>query len=345
MVKGYISRIIIALLIFLMGIILINPTMNFFKLQDFNQDASIVNNYGVIRGSIQRVSKLALTQKRTKSLQRFIDEKFTYLKQNYIFEPHNEPFIKRYNFLQQHKQLQNSWKEIKTLINEGKTDTPSFLAATEECWYIADSLTYLTQKISEEKLEEFQSDIFYRVIIVLAVILSIIVIVILFVRRGLEKEVMLDPMTNIYNKQALHNIYEDIELEDKKMRYSLFILDIDYFKQVNDRYGHLEGDRVLKEFVKVVQKNIRQEDIFIRYGGEEFIVIADVKEHNYAFADHVRKSVKEHDFGLEETVTVSIGVTKFKADDSIQSVIGRADSALYKAKQNGRNRVEILNDI
>lgn len=127
-------------------------------------------------------------------------------------------------------------------------------------------------------------------------------------------------------------------------RLSLAMLDVDHFKRINDAYGHVEGDRVLKEVASLVKANLRKTDCVARWGGEEFVIIAIESDLETALimAEKVRQVVEAHTFRTVGQVTVSLGVTQFKENDTTDSLISRADQALYRAKENGRNRVESI---
>ncbi len=153
-----------------------------------------------------------------------------------------------------------------------------------------------------------------------------------------------DHLTMIYNRRKL---FEILALEvDKAKRYqrplSMILLDLDYFKAINDRYGHSVGDAVLKETAVVVEAVIRKTDIFARYGGEEFIILSTETaiDGALALAEKVRSSIEKHDYPYDRKITVSAGVYELSFGDSVDSFIDKADRALYTAKKYGRNRVE-----
>lgn len=161
--------------------------------------------------------------------------------------------------------------------------------------------------------------------------------------KEMETLASTDKLTGIYNR---HRFEELFSLEVARARrfsspLSLILLDIDHFKAVNDTYGHDAGDNVLKHLSSIIQSNIRQIDIFARWGGEEFLILsagtnlAEVK----LFAEKLRLAVEEASFPSVNTVTVSIGVSEFKANDTLSDLFKRADKALYHAKHNGRNQV------
>jgi len=158
-----------------------------------------------------------------------------------------------------------------------------------------------------------------------------------------------DHLTGLFNRRYLMEaLGKEVQRSlRKKGNLSLIILDIDHFKQVNDRYGHLQGDVVLQKVALQLQKELRAYDTAARYGGEEFIaVLPDATLEEAVFvANRVRASVHGTRFSgalSELSLTVSIGVARFSSPDctSVDSFIKLADDALYRAKANGRNRVE-----
>ncbi|MBI2354320.1 MAG: diguanylate cyclase [Deltaproteobacteria bacterium] len=160
-----------------------------------------------------------------------------------------------------------------------------------------------------------------------------------------------DHLTGLFNRRYLMEAL-DKELQRcvRKDGYlSLIIMDIDHFKLVNDNYGHLQGDVVLQKVALNLQKELRSYDIAARYGGEEFVAVlpdATLKEAIYV-ADRVRLSIQGVRFSgslAPLSITVSLGVATFPAKEcsSVDGIIKLADDALYRAKANGRNRVEFV---
>ncbi|HVR62629.1 MAG TPA: GGDEF domain-containing protein [Polyangia bacterium] len=157
----------------------------------------------------------------------------------------------------------------------------------------------------------------------------------------------IDGLTQIFNKRYfLENLEREIARSQRYRRaLSLVMFDIDHFKKINDSYGHLAGDYVLKLLASTVKSKIRREDLFARYGGEEFaIVLPEIDGENArAFAEKIRQIVEKQDFRFENArirVTISMGVSSI--DDEIAdaaALIKRADERLYEAKTAGRNRV------
>ena len=159
----------------------------------------------------------------------------------------------------------------------------------------------------------------------------------------LKKLAMIDSLTGIDNRYSI-NKELDIEIERAKRYDSTFacvMLDIDHFKSINDTYGHDVGDDVLREFTTVISKQIRQSDRFGRWGGEEFILLLPElnKKQAVIFIEKLRETIANHSFQNVSLITISCGVTIFNQDDTKKSVLKRADTALYQAKDEGRNKV------
>jgi len=162
----------------------------------------------------------------------------------------------------------------------------------------------------------------------------------------LEKQAITDTLTEVYNRQKFHEmlIQETKESRRYNTHLSLIMFDIDHFKLVNDTYGHQAGDAVLKETARLISENIRDADLLARYGGEEFMILASHTDRESAFmlAEKLRETVRTTKFYGVQHVTCSFGVTQFHGRDTIDSFLKRIDDALYKAKNYGRDRVEML---
>jgi diguanylate cyclase (GGDEF)-like protein len=162
--------------------------------------------------------------------------------------------------------------------------------------------------------------------------------------KELELLTITDSLTNIYNKRYLmKKLEENIDTSKRYNKtFSVVIFDIDYFKKVNDTYGHIEGDFTLKEVTNFLSSSIRDDDVLGRYGGEEFMVIMPNTELNEAYiaADTYRDELSKLVIGSNNIkITISGGVAEYREDDSILDIINRADNNLYKAKESGRNKI------
>ncbi|EAT13497.1 diguanylate cyclase [Bermanella marisrubri] len=154
-----------------------------------------------------------------------------------------------------------------------------------------------------------------------------------------------DRLTGVYNRMKLEEqIQHEISRAQRyKLDYSIVMLDVDYFKNVNDSFGHQVGDRVLKMFAVELQNNVRESDVVGRWGGEEFIISCSCTNADNAFslAEKLREIIEHLDFGSGIACTASFGVSQYQLEDSLESLISRADNALYESKRMGRNKVSV----
>ncbi|MFT6030549.1 MAG: diguanylate cyclase [Oleiphilaceae bacterium] len=161
-----------------------------------------------------------------------------------------------------------------------------------------------------------------------------------------------DALTGIYNRRAFNQKLSE-ELADKKKNLSIIMIDIDHFKRLNDTYGHLTGDKVLKFVASLIGKNIRGQDYLARFGGEEFVIILPDTplEKALCVANNIRSYLskqKLYDSSNDEQLgclTLSMGVSFRTATDNTEKLIGRADKCLYLAKSQGRNKAICQNEL
>ena len=165
--------------------------------------------------------------------------------------------------------------------------------------------------------------------------------------EGVQALSIIDTLTNVFNRRYyLERFKEELERSIKfNYVFSCLMVDIDYFKSFNDRYGHIVGDAILRELSKTIQENIRQIDLLGRFGGEEFSIILSETDKDAAqfAAQRIRLAIQDKRIRVydeELKITVSIGISTFPYDGKdTETLIDRADSALYQAKQAGKNRV------
>ena len=158
-----------------------------------------------------------------------------------------------------------------------------------------------------------------------------------------------DPLTGAFNRRALDEFLNHLRLNKNYSRIGVAMIDIDYFKRYNDFYGHPAGDKCLQDVAETIQTNLRYSgDILVRYGGEEFVVVLPgvPMEGGIKVAERIRShieslAISHENSPIADFVTVSIGVAHTEQHLSIPELIEAADSALYRAKTNGRNRVEV----
>ncbi len=167
-------------------------------------------------------------------------------------------------------------------------------------------------------------------------------------QRRLEEMASTDKLTGMLNRQAFTILMDKLlaEYVRQPRPVSMLLLDVDHFKLVNDEHGHATGDRVLCRVAEQIQQALRKSDIAVRWGGEEFLVVLDKCSLDEArqIAEKIRQriaqySLMEEDQNIAIPITVSLGVSQFSGDEPTEQTISRADAALYRAKQGGRNRV------
>lgn len=161
-------------------------------------------------------------------------------------------------------------------------------------------------------------------------------------------ELMLtDPLTGVANRRALSERLEEEIQRARRYEQSLGVVmtDLDFFKSINDTYGHSAGDKVLKLFANIMRHTIRETDFIARYGGEEFVIVApDIEPEGLnEFTNRIREALRTSDIpGIDRHVTASYGATLLNDKDGLNSLLTRADEALYASKENGRDCFTLL---
>lgn len=167
------------------------------------------------------------------------------------------------------------------------------------------------------------------------------------VDQALEMDTGMDPLTRLFNRRYLNTILRrqtDISIK-QNLPYAVLILDLDYFKKINDLHGHDNGDLVLKQFSEILLMSVRTSDFIFRYGGEEFLIVLGNAQQNEAekIAEKIRRRCEEHKYEITDGKTIrltcSIGIAIHQGHPDHSRVIKEADIAVYLAKEGGRNRV------
>ena len=165
-----------------------------------------------------------------------------------------------------------------------------------------------------------------------------------------EKEAMSevaekDTLTQIYNRSRFNMELSDAirKAQVYQIPFSIILFDIDHFKKVNDKYGHDVGDSVLIQVTSLVKNILRNQDVFARWGGEEFVIL--LQSDAYELAHRLRKEIESFPFNTAKKLTCSFGISHYHTGDTDTSMIKRADKALYRAKQSGRNTVCVESDL
>lgn len=220
------------------------------------------------------------------------------------------------------------------ILNQKKNGTPYWVEVTIipnlEGGEIVSFSTYRVDISNRKALEVEKSKTHVQTVELLAV------------NQALEKLSRLDTLTQIpnrFNLDTAMQIRYDMYKRHKKV-FSVILMDIDYFKKVNDTFGHLVGDEVLKSVANLIRSNIRDTDFLGRWGGEEFMIICEETNSSgaYNLAEKIRLSIQDNEFHLVGHKTISLGVAEIEEKISINELIKKADDALFYAKNAGRNK-------
>jgi diguanylate cyclase (GGDEF)-like protein len=152
-----------------------------------------------------------------------------------------------------------------------------------------------------------------------------------------------DPLTNLFNRRYINDRLSEEINRTKRYGYSfsLIMLDIDYFKTLNDEYGHDIGDTILREIADLLKENTRNTDFVSRWGGEEFIILCEASDlrNTLTIAEKLRAIIEKKSFGIAMNITCSFGVTEYRETDMVETILKRVDEAMYISKNEGRNKV------
>ncbi|MDR4498680.1 MAG: GGDEF domain-containing protein [Candidatus Scalindua sp.] len=259
------------------------------------------------------------------------------------------------------KLIQTKFDELKTLINSFAEDLGAITKDnTDFSGQIKSSISHIEKAIELDEIIEIRRNITKEVVKMGKNIIHKqerdckIIKTLTRKVQSLDKElviakeeILIDGLTQIANRKALdRKLAEAINSKSKTRKtFTLVMADIDYFKNINDTYGHIVGDQVLKKVSATITKNFRLNDFVARYGGEEFAIILDriSKQHIQYLCERLRSDIESLDFRINsETIpiSISIGVAFCGSADTIETLLYRADKTLYLAKKSGRNNVK-----
>jgi polar amino acid transport system substrate-binding protein len=153
----------------------------------------------------------------------------------------------------------------------------------------------------------------------------------------------MDPLTEIYNRQKFDEELMKYLASVEEDHVATIMFDIDDFKKVNDTFGHMEGDAVLKQVSEIARSQVRDRDVLARWGGEEFIILMPHagKLEAYSAAERIRLAIEKHFISEGKGVTCSFGVTEIARKDDFEAIMKRVDSYLYEAKAKGKNHTMV----
>jgi diguanylate cyclase (GGDEF)-like protein len=190
--------------------------------------------------------------------------------------------------------------------------------------------------------KEFRIRTYFDIAIFLLIALSVLLIVLRLIRQFRKKTLVIaqtDPLTGLLNRRGFDTRLKELVTRVTKPPFSVYLYDVDYFKKINDQFGHLQGDKVLKRIVSVFQEQLPGA-LSARWGGDEFVgLLTEEREDVFSKLETVRKIIETDTQLKEYAVTISIGMVSYAEIDTEESLMRKADKALYLAKENGRNRV------
>jgi len=339
-------QIIILLIVLALGVTAAG-TYTVYQLKIFTNDAYAINSLGVVRGSMQRITKKELNHDLPDELIDNINKKLSEVKNKYIYQLSSSiENDKASEMSLKFKELEQAWVSLKEIIEKHRNNDKyhrQVFEVSEQCWDKANQVVYLAQIISESKQKYYKQLIVTVVTVIGVFILGIIILVYRIVHKSLEIDVITDPLTKLYNRKCFNKVlHEQIVLNKRyKSEFSLILFDIDFFKSINDEFGHQTGDSVLVKLSSLFKNHVRESDYVFRIGGEEFAIVAPLidLEQSEHLAEKYRAIIADTDFDIGRSVTISLGVSQFGSDMSAEDLIKSADKALYLAKSSGRNKV------
>ena len=236
--------------------------------------------------------------------------------------------------------------EERTFIyeNKGHTIHLNTRYIPEFDWYL------LVEQREDEAKREIRSALFVNIVICAVITIIILIMTNLTIsayHSRLETMATTDSLTSLYNRHAFDIIMDKVlkSYDRRSLPLSVIIFDVDKFKDVNDTFGHTWGDAVLKHVAALAKRTVRSSDIIFRWGGEEFLILLEdcPIDKAYDIAEKLRRAVIDNPtrHGVSDmAVTISLGVAQYRGGEDEDTVLRRADRALYRAKETGRNRTE-----
>lgn len=339
------SIILISLSVFLAGLVILNILFIYLEIRKLENDASIIGEAGIIRGSIQRITKKELAGHNA-------DDEIRQVRQIFKIFLNDDPGFRlrgiSREILVTMDDMYATWDGFIEIIRELRI-SPSEINKlrlyneSEVLWDKSNRTVFLVQNYSEQKLRFFR-----LVFVVLGINLAALILIIWMVRHHvagkLEHYAHYDLLTGAFNKNTFNEML-DREVERNRRTgnpLSIITIDFDHFKQVNDTHGHRTGDKVLHGLSRIIRKQIRRYDLFCRTGGEEFAVLLVNAGMDQAVqtAERIRTSIEGA--GVSGIcLTASLGAAEYDTRESPEEFFARADRALYRAKQEGRNRLKL----
>jgi diguanylate cyclase (GGDEF)-like protein len=246
-------------------------------------------------------------------------------------------------------------KMLQELWNSGSLERAKYESISSQYTFIkntsADIVSYVSDSYDTARAKSIEIIIHSIIITTVLSTTFLIIFVICFIQmlrisKDIELRTILDPLTGLFNRRAFDNKLQQLcNQTNNKITFSLLMIDIDFFKKVNDTYGHQTGDKVLIDIANLLTMTVRSRDFVARYGGEEMTILLAYTDLDQAYllAERLRKAVEDYIFvavdGTKLHVTISMGVSQVNKEKPNCDIVGEADSALYDSKSNGRNQV------
>jgi len=312
---------------------------------DMSRYSTLINETGKIRGGMQRLAKLELHGIHDAALEARIESQIRNAKSL------NEKRLIRLKdaneFTRLLDVLEEKWQLLKDEIDQyqkGMVSSEVIIKDSEALWVTTNDFVS-----SIESFSHFTIALYYTIAVIglfgLVTLFLILYILKYYVRDKIEFLARHDQLTGLNNRHYFDEVFEREHAVAGRTGRSFAILmcDIDFFKSINDRFGHAAGDTVLREIAHAVKANCRESDVLARFGGEEFVLlcIEESRAAALAFAERIRQEVQNLVILKDCRVTISIGISLFGVGKSKDQLLREADEALYKAKGNGRNRVHV----
>ena len=314
-------------------------------------DAERINETGIIRGGIQRITKLVLSGSTLKY--EIIIADINRLIEKYSFENGSKYRELDADFVKVVLELGKKWSILessltKYQINPSEELHEIIINESEACWKTAVEVVLAAQHVAEDNVKHVEKLFYFFLILNIISAILILYLIFSYVKKKLEYESSHDHLTSLLNRRSYEYAidYEVIRNQRYGSSLSLVLFDIDHFKVINDKYGHKTGDQVIRSITKLIAESIRKTDLLFRVGGEEFAII--IPETNsisaQKLAESVRKKVEKYVFETVNKVTISLGVAEYYPSLTKDHLYSNADLAMYEAKKGGRNRTEVFDN-
>lgn len=251
--------------------------------------------------------------------------------------------IQKETLLQEEKKIAEKEKGLKHLLSSHQEKQQAITKANEDLEALNKEIEAQNKNLVQKEGTISIQRIAIGAMLVLFGIIAFLIRYVVKQNRLLNALSRTDPLTGLLNRRVL---MEQMDQEIQKYNryqtpFSILFIDVDHFKMINDTFGHDKGDRVLKLIGALMNQHTRLTDVCVRWGGEEFMVLAantDLK-NSLQLAEHFRVAIENYDFEIGRKVTVSVGISTMKRDQNKEEMIKVADMALYTAKATGRNRI------